>query len=133
MPSLSIEARMADKKNQILFVEPGEGASFDLKGIQIDQLLPREACEQFSAYVVRMDPGQVKQKSFHKKGEELYYVLSGSGKADLGGKEYQLREGCFFRVPPGTIHQFTTCDEHLAMLNFHSPPVFSDHDTYFVE
>jgi mannose-6-phosphate isomerase-like protein (cupin superfamily) len=79
-----------------------------------------------------MDPGQIKKPSFHKKGEELYYVLSGAGTADLDGKEYKLREGCFFRVPPGTVHQFTTGDESLSMLNFHSPPVFSDHDTYFV-
>ncbi|HJL73662.1 MAG TPA: cupin domain-containing protein [Nitrospinaceae bacterium] len=124
---------MADKKNQVLFVEPGEGTSFVLKGIQIDQLLPREVCEQFSAYVLHMAPGQFKKPSFHKKSEELYYVLSGAGKADLGGKEYELREGCFFRVPPGTVHQFTTGDDPLAMLNFHSPPVFSNHDTYFVE
>ena len=123
---------MADKKNQVLFVEPGKGESFVLKGIQIDQLLPREVCGQFSAYVVRMDPGQIKKPSFHKKGGELYYVLSGAGTADLDGKEYKLREGCFFRVPPGTVHQFTTGDESLSMLNFHSPPVFSDHDTYFV-
>ncbi len=123
---------MADKKNQVLFVEPGKGESFVLKGIQIDQLLPREVCGQFSAYVVRMYPVQIKKPSFHKKGEELYYVLSGAGTADLDGKEYKLREGCFFRVPPGTVHQFTTGDESLSMLNFHSPPVFSDHDTYFV-
>ena len=124
---------MADPKNQVVFVKPGEGESFVLKGIQIDQLLPREACERFSAYVVRMEPGQVKTPSFHKKGEELYYVLSGSGRADLGGKEYVLTPGCFFRVPPNTVHKFSTGDESLSMLNFHSPPVFPDHDTYFTE
>ena len=124
---------MADKKNQVLFVEPGKVESFVLKGIQIDQLLPREACEHFSAYMVRMKPNQIKKDSYHKKGEELYYILSGAGTAVLGGKEYKLREGCFFKVPPGTAHQFTTGDESLCMLNFHSPPVFADKDTYFIE
>ena len=49
------------KKNKVLFLEPGDAQSFILKGIQIDQLLPREACEQFSAYLVRMEPFQIKK------------------------------------------------------------------------
>ena len=119
------------EKNQILFLEPGNGESFILKGIQIDQLLPREACEQFSAYLIRMEPFQIKESSYHKKGEELYYVVSGIGKAVLDGNNYELKEGCFFRVPPGIVHQFSTDDKPLCMLNFHSPPVFPDKDTYF--
>ena len=121
------------KKNQIIFLEPGKGESFTLKGVHIDQLLPREACEQFSAYLVRMEPFQVKKPSYHKKGEELYYVVSGYGKAILDGSNYELKEGCFFRVPPGIVHQFLTGDQSLCMLNLHSPPVFSDKDTYFVK
>ena len=124
---------MTDKKKQILFVEPGEMESFVLNGIQINQLIPREACEQFSAYMVRMAPSQIKKPSYHKKGEELYYVISGAGTAVLGERDYKLREGCFFRVPPGTVHQFTAGDKPLCMLNFHSPPVFADKDTYFIE
>ena len=124
---------MADSKNQVVFVEPEGGESFVLKGVQIDQLLSREACGRFSAYVVKMGAKQVKKPGFHKKGEELYYVISGSGRANLGGRNYVLKPGCFFRVPPSTVHGFTTVDEPLHMLNFHSPPVFSDHDTYFAE
>ena len=122
---------MTDKKKQVLFIKPEEATSFVLKGIQIDQLLPRESCEQFSAYVVRMNPGQIKKPSYHKKGEELYYVISGSGQAVLDGKNYDLRAGCFFRVTPGIVHQFSTSDQPLSILNFHSPPVFPDKDTYF--
>jgi len=119
------------KKNQVLFLEPGRAESFVLEGVQIDQLLPREVCEQFSAYLVRMEPFQIKKPSYHKKGEELYYVISGSGQAVLGGENYDLRAGCFFRVPPGIVHQFSTSDQQLSILNFHSPPVFPDKDTYF--
>ena len=124
---------MTDKKKQVLFVEPGEMESFILNEIQINQLISREACENFSAYVLRMAPSQIKTPSYHKKGEELYYVISGAGKAVLGDMSYKLREGCFFRVPPGTVHQFTAGDKPLCMLNFHSPPVFANKDTYFIE
>ncbi|MFQ5450039.1 MAG: cupin domain-containing protein [Nitrospinaceae bacterium] len=122
-----------DPLDQVFFLEPGQAPSFDLKGIRIDQLLPREACRRFSAYLVRMQPGQIKKPSFHKEGEELYYVLSGSGTARLGGREYVLKKGCFFRVPPNIVHQFAAGEEPLHLLNFHSPPVFSDHDSYFPE
>ena len=119
------------QKKQVVFVEPDEASSFELKGIRIDQLLPKEACSQFSAYRVKMKPHQVKKTSYHKVGEELYYVLSGKGLAVLDGKQYVLSQGCFFRVPPNTLHQFITEGDPLDLLNFHSPPVFSDHDTYF--
>ena len=119
------------KKNQIIFIEPGKGESFTLEGVHIDQLLPREACEKFSAYLVRMEPFQIKKPSYHKKGEELYYVISGSGQAVLDGKNYDLSTGCFFRVAPGIVHQFSTSDQPLSILNFHSPSVFPDKDTYF--
>jgi|TARA_B110000914_G_C15458384_1_gene444556 mannose-6-phosphate isomerase-like protein (cupin superfamily) len=125
--------RVNDKKKQVIFVEPGKGESFTLKGIQIDQLLPREACEQFSAYLVNMKPFQIKKPSYHKNGEELYYVISGFGTAILDENNYDLKEGCFFRVPPGTVHQFSTDEQSLCLLNLHSPPVFSDKDTYFVK
>lgn len=120
-----------DPADEVVFVAPGEAVTFKLKGIEIDQFLPREACRQFSAYLVRMSPRQVKQPSFHKKGEELYYVVSGAGEAELGDQRFDLVPGCFFRVPPGTVHTFRTGKEPLHLLNFHSPPVFSDHDTYF--
>ena len=120
-----------DKKKQVVFVQPDQAPSFDLKGICIDQLLPKEACSQFSAYRVKMRPHQVKKTSYHKGGEELYYVLDGSGSAILDGNKYILTKGCFFRVPPETLHRFITENDSLDLLNFHSPPVFSDHDTYF--
>ena len=119
-------------KNEVVFVDPFSSPQFNLKGIQIHQLLNRDACNNFSAYLVKLEAQQTKKASFHKKGEELYYVLSGSGQAKLGKTIYSLQEGCFFRVPPNTVHEFTTEEDSLDLLNFHSPPVFSDHDTYFV-
>ncbi len=56
------------QKKQVIFVEPDAVSSFELKGIRIDQLLPKEACGQFSAYRVKMEPHQVKKTSYHKVG-----------------------------------------------------------------
>ncbi len=122
---------MTNPQDEIVFIEPGTAPEFVLKGIRIEQYLSRDACRQFSAYRVHINPGQIKNTSFHKEAEELYFVISGQGTARLGKKNYELRAGCFFRVPAKTLHEFTAYDQGLDLLNFHSPPVFSDHDTYF--
>ncbi|PIR01328.1 MAG: hypothetical protein COV66_02620 [Nitrospinae bacterium CG11_big_fil_rev_8_21_14_0_20_45_15] len=122
---------MKNFQNEVVFVEPGTAPEFVLKGIRIEQYLSREVCQQFSAYRVHIEPGQIKKPSFHKEAEELYYVISGRGTARLGNKNYELQAGCFFRVPAKTLHEFSAHREGLDLLNFHSPPVFSDHDTYF--
>ncbi len=112
------------KKNQVVFLEPGRAESFVLEGVQIDQLLPREVCEQFSAYLVRMEPFQIKKPSYHKKGEELYYVISGSGQAVLGGENYDLRAGCFFRVPLELSINFQQVISHYVYSIFIAPLFF---------
>ena len=84
------------QKKQVVFVEPDEASSIELKGIRIDQLLPKEACSQFSAYRVKMKPHQVKKTSYHKVGEELYYVLSGKGLAVLDGEAIRFIARLFF-------------------------------------
>jgi len=66
----------------------------------------------------------VKKTSYHKLGEELYYVLGGSGSAVLNGKKFLLTKGCFFRVPPDTKHQFITEKDSLDLLNSHQWVLF---------
>jgi mannose-6-phosphate isomerase-like protein (cupin superfamily) len=98
---------MTNSQNEVVFLEPGTAPEFVLKGIRI------------------------KKTSFHKEAEELYFVIAGRGVARLGDKNYELQAGCFFRVPAKTLHEFSAHSEGLDLLNFHSPPVFPDHDTYF--
>ena len=88
-----------DPQNEVVFVEPEQADSFELKGIRIDSLMERKACSRFTAYLVHMYPGQIKKASVYKSGEELYYVLSGKSSEKLGGGDYLLRQGYFFRVP----------------------------------
>lgn len=38
--------------------------------------------------------------------DEVYIIISGSGKFQSGGKLYTFRAGDFFFVPAGTIHSF---------------------------
>lgn len=42
----------------------------------------------------------------HKANEEIYYVLSGKGKAVVDGEEINLREGDWMRIAPAGKRQF---------------------------
>tara|TARA_Y100001968_G_C19393964_1_gene737170 strand:- start:1074 stop:1445 length:372 start_codon:yes stop_codon:yes gene_type:complete len=41
---------------------------------------------------------------YHKLSTELYYVLEGSGKVVLDGKEQEVRPGTMVHIPSGVVH-----------------------------
>src|SRR5688572_2509477 len=99
---------------------------------EIESLIPPEDEAAGTAYRVRIEPHQTTSVSYHKIAEEFYYVLSGSGVAVLNDEFYELREGDFLRLPPGTTHGFITREEPLVMLDIHAPGSRPDHDVFFV-
>lgn len=98
---------------------------------QIESLIAPEEEGRFTAYRVRIEPGQETSESFHKIAEECYYVTGGKGIAILDDCEYVLEPGDFLRLPPGTRHKFVTGDSPLEMLDIHSPGSRPDRDVYF--
>ncbi len=98
---------------------------------QIESLIEPNEEGQYTAYRVRIEPGQTTSESYHKIAEECYYVTAGKGIALLNGEEYALAPGDFLRLPPGTRHQFSTAESPLEMLDIHSPGSRPDRDVYF--
>ena len=119
---------------RILHQRAGSGSSAKQKlgPYEIESLIPPEEEAAGTAYRVRIEPHQTTSVSYHKVAEEIYYVLSGSGVALLNGEAYELREGDFLRLPPGTTHGFITRDEPLLMLDIHAPGSRPDRDVFFV-
>jgi len=111
--------------------DSGEGDVQKLGPYEIESLVPRVQEGQFTAYRVKIAPGEKTSESYHKLAEEAYYILGGSGTAVLDGKEYELKKGDFLRLPPGTLHGFTASGEGLEMLDLHSPGSRPDRDVYF--
>jgi mannose-6-phosphate isomerase-like protein (cupin superfamily) len=98
---------------------------------QIESLVFPAEEGAFTAYRVRIEPGQETSESYHKIAEECYYVIEGAGVAFLDDCEYALEAGDFLRLPPGTRHRFTTSERPLVMLDLHSPGSRPDRDVYF--
>ena len=47
----------------------------------------------------------------HKKNEEIYAILSGSGKAVIDGETIDLKAGDWIRVAPAAKRQFSAADD----------------------
>lgn len=86
-----------------------------------------------TAYRVRVEAKQKTSTSFHKVAEEIYYVISGYGKAYLNQAPHDLKPGVFLRLPPGTWHAFEAGPDGLDMLDIHTPGCRPDRDVYFPE
>jgi len=119
-------------KLSILHVNEASGESASQLGpYEIQSLISEKEEGAFTAYFVSLEANQRTATSFHKKAEEIYYILEGSGKAWLDGKPYPLKQGDFVRLPSYTKHSFATGAQGLRMLNIHSPGSRPDRDVFF--
>lgn len=113
--------------------DPSHTHEASLGPYKIESLIPLEQEGNLTAYRVRIEAHQVTNESYHKRAEECYYVIAGSGVATLDGKEYRLAAGDFIRLPPGTRHRFSTGEDGLTLLDIHSPGSRPNKDVYFTD
>jgi mannose-6-phosphate isomerase-like protein (cupin superfamily) len=61
---------------------------------------------------------------FHTGYDEIYYVLSGTGRVTLDGKSYPLRPGSVVVIPAGVRHSLEATEgKELEFVIFGSPPI----------
>ncbi len=73
--------------------------------------------------------GQTTERHYHKRSEELYYVLEGSGVMEINGEEQGVSVGDAILIPAGAWHEIRAV-ERLRFLCCCAPP-YADEDTYF--
>jgi quercetin dioxygenase-like cupin family protein len=86
-----------------------------------DLILDRADSEVAEAFLVRVEPGESVPWHVHEHGEQLFYVLEGSGEMAVGepGTEvHELRPSNFVRTPRGVAHSVRCAgDETLVYLS----------------
>lgn len=76
-----------------------------------------------------LPPGGETVEHYHRKGEEVYFFTSGSGRMRLGNEESDVMVGDTVVIPPGTRHKlWNTGAQPLKLLCSSSPP-YSHDDT----
>jgi uncharacterized cupin superfamily protein len=90
----------------------------------------------FGVQVFELPPGfnsYPQHNHTHDEQEEMYLVLSGKVKLQVGGEEHELEPGVFVRVGPGEARKFVTADEGCRLLavggmpgKAYEPPEFTE-------
>src|SRR5262245_30684326 len=78
-------------------------------GSEIRELLAhRNSCiRQQSLAEARLRPGASTAPHYHPRTEEIYYILEGSGRMQIGEEHRDVGPGDAIAIPPGDIHTIT--------------------------
>jgi mannose-6-phosphate isomerase-like protein (cupin superfamily) len=104
-------------------------------GSEIRELLAhRNSCiEKQSLAEARLPAGASTTPHYHPQTEEIYYILSGTGRMRIGDESSPVGPGDAIAIPPGAEHQITnTGDEALVFLCC-CAPAYEHSDTVLVE
>ena len=79
---------------------------------------------QANVHVVSVTKGG---EHYHEAYDEVYYLLSGSGRIWLGGEEHPLRPGAVVTIPAGLVHSLKANEgEELTFIIFGMPGMSAD-------
>jgi mannose-6-phosphate isomerase-like protein (cupin superfamily) len=77
-----------------------------------------------------LEPGATTERHYHRRTEEIYFVLEGNGEMELEGERRELQPGDAVLIPPGAWHQIRAGDSSLRFLCACSP-AYAHEDTFF--
>jgi quercetin dioxygenase-like cupin family protein len=97
-----------------------------LPGRELRWLVAKGALEsdRCSACVIRVAPGdKVRPAHAHPQGEEVIYIISGTGRVMIAGEVSAVRAGSVAIFPRGAVHMLhNTGSEEMKVACFFSPP-----------
>lgn len=78
-----------------------------------------------AAFMSLAPGGTSGEPSTHVDADQLIYVLSGTGEAEVAGRTYRLPTGSLAVIPAGAVHQIrNTGTEPMTSLNVYAPPEY---------
>lgn len=96
-----------------------------LPGRQLRWLVAKDAVDanNCSACVIFVAPGErVRPAHSHPNGEEVIYLITGSGRVLIGSEIYPVRAGMAVLFPQGVVHMLhNTSAEEMKVVCFFSP------------
>ena len=104
-------------------------------GSEIRELLAyRNSCIRLQSLAeARLAPGAATTPHYHKKTEEIYFILQGQGEMQLDGQRRRVRPGDAIAIPPGSVHTIrNTGSEVLRFLCCCAPP-YEHEDTVLAD
>jgi quercetin dioxygenase-like cupin family protein len=92
----------------------------ELRWLISPNAVPAEGC---SACVIRVAPGdRVRPAHSHPNGEEVIYIITGSGRVLVGEDVRAISPGTVVLFPRGVVHMVhNTSDEEMKVVCFFAP------------
>jgi quercetin dioxygenase-like cupin family protein len=101
-------------------------APLGLPGRQLSWLVAPGAlgAEHCSACMIRVAPGdKVRPAHSHPNGEEVIYIIRGSGRVMVEGEVLGIKAGSTVLFPRGAVHMLhNTGSEEMKVICFFAPP-----------
>ncbi len=76
-----------------------------------------------------VNPGEETLEHYHRRSEELYYFVAGTGRMRLAADEADVVAGDCVVIPPGTRHKLWNTGTKPLVLLCCCAPAYSDDDT----
>jgi quercetin dioxygenase-like cupin family protein len=92
-----------------------------LRWVVADNAIAAKSC---SACVIRVAPGEkVRPAHSHPNGEEVIYIVRGSGRVLVEGETAEVREGSVVLFPQGSVHMLhNSGTQEMKVVCFFAPP-----------
>ena len=113
-------------------IHEGDAEALDLPGRQLRWIVSDKPgalhAAHCSACVIRVPPGEkVRPAHSHPNGEEVIYILSGSGRVLVSGEVQAVSPGTAVLFPQGAVHMLqNTSAEEMKVVCFFAPPTGLD-------
>jgi quercetin dioxygenase-like cupin family protein len=101
-----------------------------LRWVVADDAIRAQHC---SACVIRVAPGnKVRPAHSHPQGEEVIYILQGTGRVLVAGEVAAVRAGSVVLFPQGAVHMLhNTGDEEMKVVCFFAPSTNLDNYKFY--
>lgn len=116
-------------------IHEDEVPELDLPGRHLRWLVTegRLNAKHLSVCVIRVSPGEtVRPAHSHPNGEEVIYIIKGSGRVLVNGEVAPVMEGSAVLFPQGEIHMLqNTGSEEMKVICFFAPATKLDNYKHF--
>jgi mannose-6-phosphate isomerase-like protein (cupin superfamily) len=103
----------------------------DICGTAIEIINPESAGStkvSFAKLIIR--PGEESRQHYHRVMEEIYYIISGTGRLTIDDKTFEVGPGHAIFLPTGSHHQITNTGEGDLVFVCADAPVFDENDVF---
>lgn len=80
----------------------------------------------------RLPPGKQTTPHYHPVTEEIYYILQGRGRMQIGDEVREVIPGDAIAIPPGAIHTIQNTGDEMLVFLCCCAPAYEDGDTVLV-